>query len=877
MAFPRGIPTFLFTDIEDSTRLWDEHPRMMKTSLAEHDEILRNSITANDGRIVKTMGDGFFAVFATATEAILAVLQCQRRLHAEQWPGPGPIRVRMALHSGEAQIRDDDYYGTPVNRAARLMSLAAGGQVLLSAVTVSLARSGLPESISFLDLGWHQLRGLNRPEHVYQLAHPDLPLNFPPLISLGSSPNNLPEQPTSFIGREREVEEIINLLNSSSRENKNVRLLTLTGPGGTGKTRLSLEVARRSLSHYPDGVYFVGLAAITEASQVPNAIAVELGLVEQPGLPLSELLARFFRKKEMLLVLDNFEQVINAASLVNHLLSVAPRLTILVTSREILSLSGEREYMVQPLTMPAYPGVPFSKLASFEAISLFIQRARAAAPKFMLTEENAGAVVAICAHLDALPLAIELAAARIRLFSPQQILQRLENRLDLLKSNLRDLPARQRTLRSTIDWSFNLLNENEQRLFSRLAVFLDGRTIEAVQIVCAPGLEIDVPDGLESLLNKSLLFKQDGPGGEPRFFMLELIHEYAHERLAESGELHELQERHLRYYCSLAEEMEPGYRQQDQLLLFNLTEAEWSNLQLAFNWALDNRHYEEAARLISSLDYFLRFKERLVEGYRWITRMLADVERIPENKLARFYLAAARISFVFLDPLEGEQFANKTVKFARIAGDERSEAFALLSLGVYASLRGDFSEALTRCQAGKKIFQTLSDKSGLAETYNVQGEIAKVAGDLPAARKAYEKSLEFCRETGEVLRVYMILSNMSHIAYIDGDFQQSQDFAFKSLSGWLEIGVRQGIISALWTLAGPTDRLGESQKAARLLGASQALFHEMGAADHPSDLPQLALYMNAVQEQLGQQAFDEAWEAGQAMTLEQAVTYALKG
>ena len=879
MALPTGKVTFLFTDIEDSTRLWDNDPRAMESALGRHDAILQKTIEANDGQIVKATGDGFFAVFAVAVKAIAAAVDCQRRLSSEIWPEKTTIRVRMALHSGEAQVRAGDYFGADVNRAARLLSLAAGGQILLSAAAVELAGHQLPAEVALIDLGRHVLRGLYKPEHVFQLSSPGLASVFPPLKSPDVFPNNLPQQLTSFIGREQEVYELVNLLAPSEKDGRTpLRLVTLTGPGGTGKTRLSMQVAHELLPQFPDGTFFVGLAAAADPAQVPNAVASALGIAEQPDISLAALLQRYLRNKRMLLVLDNFEHLMQAAPMLVDLLEAAPHLTALVTSREALRIRGEREYAVHPLPIPgAQQKATVAELSNYESIALFTLRAQDISPDFRLTDQNAPQVAEICRHLDGLPLAIELAAARIRLFSPERILERLKDRFALLSSGPRDLPDHQRTLRATIDWSFNLLDGAEQRLFGRLAVFRGGRTVSAAEAVCGPGLQGEVLDGLDSLLTKNLLFQKEGPGGEPRLLMLETIHEYAGERLAAGGEEREMRERHLRYFRSLAEEMEPGYRLHGQIRLLQQTEVEWGNLQTAFQWALDNGHFDDAARLISALDYFLRFKEHVVEGNRWINRLLPEIESLSKDRQARLYLAATRLTFVKEDPVLTRELAERAFELAQESGDRRSMAFTMLALGVFDMLIvGDYVEAMKTCQEAQAIFRALDDKPGLAEAHNARGEIARVAGDAAAASREYQKSLELSQETGEVLRIQMIRSNLVYLAYDEGNYERAKELGLAALNGWLDIEVRQGIISALGALAGPFTRLGQPEKAAQLLGAAQALFAEMGAGEHPADLPERAKYMVETRKNLGDAEFLAAWKEGEVMKLEEAVDCALQ-
>jgi predicted ATPase/DNA-binding CsgD family transcriptional regulator len=688
----------------------------------------------------------------------------------------------------------------------------------------------------------------------------------PPVLTFTRS--NLPAQLTSFVGRLREMSEVKELL-------KTARLVTLTGPGGTGKTRLALQVARDVAGHYAHGVTFVGLASTTNHAQVPDAIARELGLIEQPGQPLSASLGRYFSAKHALLVLDNYEHVLPAAPLVSDLLMAAPRLTVLVTSREVLRLSGEHEYPVPPLVVPDPAEPPsLADLPIYESVALFLQRARAAKPDFMLTGENATAVAAICARLDGLPLAIELAAARLRLFNPRQLLDRLDGRFEILKGGPRDLPARQRTLHDTIDWSYQLLEEGEQRLFWRLGVFVGGRTIAAIEAICAPDLPIDLLDGLESLLHKSLLYQEEGPGGEPRFIMLETIHEFARERLAESGEEQVMRDRHLEYFLGLAEEMAPGYWRKDQLRLLTKTEAERGNLRAAFDWGLESGQIEAAARLISSMDYFWYYHDSPVEGFRWFTRVLPYIEAIPRPYRPQLLFGAGHLAWLNGDLAQSRQFHQRAITLARELGDKRSEAWSQMFLSNITDQQDPFVVNWRRSEEALALLRELNDDPGVAQALTIQGELAKLAGDNGLARQKYDAALVVSRETGETIRQIMLVSNIAMIAYNEGNYREARDLNILVLERFLESGTRQGIISALWALAGPLGMLGQPEKAARLLGASAALFAEMGAGDAPTDYEQVAKYTAETRAQLGDAAFQAAWNEGQAMTLEQAVAYA---
>jgi class 3 adenylate cyclase len=467
---PSGTLTFLFTDIEGSTRMWERSQKAMQATLARHDELLRLAIEEHDGYVFKTVGDAFCCAFLTAPDALEAALDAQRLLLKERWAESDPLRVRMALHMGAAQERDGDYFGPPVNRVARLLSAAHGGQVLLSLPTHEMVRDQLPAGTNLVELGEHRLKDLFRPERVFQMLAPELPSEFPPLRTLDVYRNNLPLQPTPLIGREEEVAQVCDLLHSDE-----TRLLTLTGPGGIGKTRLALQAAADLLDDFSDGTFFAQLATLTEAELFISAVAETLGVRETAEQPLDESLKDYLGERRMLLLLDNFEQVLGAAPTVTGLLAWAPGLKVLATSRTSLRLYGEHVYPVPPLSMPDLERPPpLERLTQYEAVGLFVERARAVRPEFKVTNESAPAVAEICVRLDGLPLAIELAAARITMLPPKAMLQRLSSRLKLLTGGARDLPERQRTLRATIEWSFALLEEGEQLLFGRLAVFSGG-------------------------------------------------------------------------------------------------------------------------------------------------------------------------------------------------------------------------------------------------------------------------------------------------------------------------------------------------------------------------------------------------------------------
>ncbi len=522
---PSGTVTFLLTDIEGSTRLWEQHPNAMQSVLARHDNLMQNIIEGYGGHIVKMTGDGLHAVFAHARESIVATLACQQALLKEAWNGlSNPLRVRMALHTGESQLREGDYFGPTMNRTARLMSIAYGGQILVSSATAELVRDQLPTGVTLQDVGEHRLRDIARPQHVFQLIGPDLPTGFLPLRSLNSVPNNLTSPLTSFIGREREMADVAALL-------RKTRLLTLIGPGGTGKTRLSLEVAAEALDTFPDGVWFVELAPLSDLALVPQAVGSAWNLREQPGRSMVDTLVDYLRAKTLLLILDNCEHLVNAcAELVTALLRACPKLKILPSSREALGISGETTYRVPSLSLfdGSSPSTPETLLQS-ESARLFVERAKALEPHFILTAQNLHSVAQICQRLDGIPLALELAAARVRLLSVDQILARLDDRFRLLKDGSRtDLPRHQ-TLRALIDWSYDLLSETERSALAHLSVFAGGWLLEAAEAILGPhGLDL-----LSSLADKSLVVIEESENDEKRYDLLETIRQYAREKLLE--------------------------------------------------------------------------------------------------------------------------------------------------------------------------------------------------------------------------------------------------------------------------------------------------------------------------------------------------------
>ena len=865
-----GTVTFLFTDIEGSTKLWEQHPEAMRAALQQHDALLRRVIEENNGRVFKTMGDAFYAVFDDAVNALSAAHAAQTAILTKDW-GKTPIRIRISLHTGTVEVRDDDYFGPSVNRVARLLSVGHGGQILVSASTQVLAQNRLPDELSLRDLDEHRLKDLEGAERIYQLIAPDLPTDFPPLISLGSYPNNLPVQLTSFVGRQREIDAVKQLLVTN-------RLLTLSGPPGTGKTRLALQLASQNLDRFQDGVFFVDLAPITDHRFVLGTIAQALDLKEAPRQSLIDTLTHHLHDKQMLLLLDNFEQVIEAAPLVNDLLSACPGLKVLATSREPMRVYGEQEYPVPPLAIPdPVRPEPLRVLSQYEAVELFCQRARAVKPDFMLTEEKAPSVSEICVRLDGLPLAIELAAARSKLLSPESICARLESRLMTLTGGARDLPARLQTLRAAIDWSYDLLDVDEQRLFDRLSVFQGGRTIEAVETVCDSDLSFAILDGLESLFNKNLLYSEEGKTGETRFYMLETIHEYGCEKLAQSGETDDMKTRHAMYFVALAERAEAEFHGVRQEYWYARLMDELDNIRTALNWALDDVKVELGARLVSALRDFWYYKGFLSESARWIERALETEGEISPAIRAKTLNASSRLAFARGDHAGGERLARQALSLARDISDKENCAWALIFLSNHLMASYDqIKEAMTFAEEGLRLFRELDHKSGIVNGLISLGELARLDGDYPRAGRLYEECLTLSYEMDNRHREALSLVNLSYVAYHQSNFNEAIDYCKKALTlfGSLQMEHSNAIVLAI--IAGPIGAKGDPKLAACLLAASETHYEAMGASVQPADKLEVDRIKNAVREQLGETEFNKAWTEGRAMTMEQAVAYALE-
>jgi predicted ATPase/DNA-binding CsgD family transcriptional regulator len=682
--------------------------------------------------------------------------------------------------------------------------------------------------------------------------------------------HNLPAQLTSFVGRQKEMAEIKQHLKAS-------RLVVLTGPGGTGKTRLALQVANELRGVYHDGVWWVELASLRDPGLVGDAIAQALKLSASRQAPLVELLKRRLAHMNTLLLLDNFEHLLPAASLLGELLASAPQASVLATSRERLHVYGEQEYPVHPLELPDLQRDESpDELLAHDAINLFVQRARAVQPGFSLDEAQKSAVARICVRLDGLPLALELAASQVKILPPSLLAQRLQDSLGSLPAGPRDRPDRQRTLHATIQWSYALLNEAEQALFARLAVFSGGATLDAIQCVCGHDQPDDLVNTLTALLDKNLVFRRDHRLSEPRFAMLETIHEFAHERLQASGETDRFQARYVDYFTSLAEQAAGQIRGSRQSYWLNRMKAEQDNLRLVLSWMLEGQDLLTGLRLVANLADHWYYNGLAGEGQYWTGLALRKASGAPPALRAGVLRAAGQIIFSVRDLPRAEELLSQALALYRQLEDERNAAWTLVLLSLYRT--GDVAksqENIALCQEGLEIFRRLDDRPGMAQAFNILGELARLAGDDEAASRYYEECLAIVKQTGERLREGMIYGNLSFIAYHRAQYRQAEQLTRQALRIYREMGNDYGMVTNLAILAGPTAALGDSQRAACLLGATQALLEKHGFQHQPSDAPEIQRYVAAIRSQLSDQDLQAAWLAGSAMTLQEAIDYAL--
>jgi predicted ATPase/class 3 adenylate cyclase len=880
---PTGTVTFLFTDIEGSSRLWENHADAMAIALARHDAIVRGSAETRGGAVFKTVGDAFCVAFPVANGALEAAVNAQRLLRDEAWQEIEGLNVRMGIHTGSAENRDSDYFGPALNRVSRLLAAAHGGQVLLTLATEELVRDHLPEGISLRDLGERRLRDLNRPERVYQVVAPDLPSEFPPLRSLEIFPNNLPVQLTSFIGREKEMNEVKRLLATT-------HLLTLTGTGGTGKTRLSLQVAADLLDQFPDGVWLVELATIEDADQVAAAIAAPLRVRDEPGQQMLLTLTNYLRSKKLMLILDNCEHLIaECARIAETLLRACPQLQILASSREQLGIAGERTWPVPSLSMSdgwrdeIRGERAAERLTQYEAVRLFIDRAVAVRPAFKVNNENAPHVAEICWRLDGIPLAIELAAARIRVLSIPQIAERLNDQFRLLTGGSRTALPRQQTLRALIDWSYDLLTEPERILLRRLTVFAGGRTLASVEAVCSDDQlqDFEVIDVLTSLVDKSLLNVEKAPGKEPRYTFLESVWNYGREKLIAAGEADAIRTRHLEYFLKLAREAEPNLIGPAQFIWLERLQPDFYNFRYALDASLEVPGLApKGLELAAALARVWEIRSLLVEGRELLARILAHPSNAVRNTPRAGALAlAGRLSWLADRIPEGEAYTKEALAVYRELGDERGIAAMAVDNAFYildSVATVQLEEARVLIDEAAEIAARLADKRLVASVRRAQGIEATVKGEHEQALALHEESLALYRELGDQWFCGILEWAVGVTATYLGDFEKAQANFQDCLEQAWGLGNRWAVAYPLEAFAALAVAQGEYERGARLLGAAEALRAEFGISTETSDHPTIRKIFSRAAEEFIKPELVAARKAGRSLTSAEAVAYALE-
>ncbi len=788
---PTGIITFLLTDVEGSTRAWELEPRQMSAALAQHDALIESAVDEHRGRVVRPRGEGDsrFAVFARASDAIVAAWAIQRALTLEPWPTTHPLRVRIALHTGETELRNGDYYGPTINRCARLRTIAHGGQVLISGVTAELATEPLPVGIALRELGQHRLQDLTDPERVFQLLGPELRSEFPRLLSLDAHRHSLAEQTTPLIGRESEVDALRQLLLDPE-----VRLVTITGTGGIGKTRLAAHVAAEMRESFVDGVYMALLAALDDAANVLPTIARTLGLYETSGTPVEVRLADFLQHRRLLLVLDNFEQLLAAADAIAGLLSSCPRIKVLTTSRAPLHVYGEHEVPLPPLPLPAMPVPTASELSGFDATRLFIERAQAVRPDFRVTDSTAPTIADICGQLDGLPLAIELAAARVKLLSPEGLLARLDHRLQILVGGPRDRARRQQSVRDAIDWSYDLLEPELRILFRRLSVFVGGWTLEAAQAVSATSG--DVLDGLGALVDASLVREVGTVGGESRFGLFETIREYAFELLARSDDLVATQQRHADYFIGVGEQAAPHLEAGAQYSAsLHALAAEQENLRAAMHWCVDSKDTERGLRLAGAL-----WRYWFIDGTRpqvadWLKMTLVLLEQRTGNPIYRVRAlnGAGVLSTTQGEFAQAEALHVEGLALARDLGDGSRIAACLHNLGFQAALRNELARAQSLLEEAVAVARACGDRGREVITLNVMGGLAQLQEDYTTARELFAQACERCQTLGDTAGTASGFARQGVVAAIQGNVAEAAQLCERAVA--LARGPGHGVLA----------------------------------------------------------------------------------
>jgi predicted ATPase/class 3 adenylate cyclase/Tfp pilus assembly protein PilF len=819
---PTGQVTFLFTDIEGSTKLAQQFPDSLPTALERHHKILREAIETNNGFVFEIIGDAFCAAFDNAVDAVKASHDAQVNLYTEQW-NEVVIKVRMGIHCGNVEWNGKRYMGyITLARTSRVMSAAYGGQVLISEDAYSQLTEKENIEISYRDLGDRRLKDILQPIKLFQLISKGLPSDFPPLKTLDARPNNLPVQLTSFIGREEEIKKVKELL-------KDTHLLTLTGPGGAGKTRLSLQVGADVIDDFANGVWFIELAPITDSVLLPNEILKELGLKEEPKKSIDETLTGYLKDKEILIILDNCEHLIEAcAMLTEKLLKACPKLKIIATSREALKCTGEQTHRILSLKTPDLKKeLSLEQLTQYESVRLFIERSLSVNQKFRVTNENAPALAGICSQLDGIPLAIELAAARVKVLTVEKIYERLSNRFSLLTGGKRTALPRQQTLKALIDWSYDLLSQEEKILWRRLSVFNDGWTLESAEEICSDekvGKE-EMFDLLCMLTEKSIIIFDEE---KDRYRILESLRQYGEEKLKETNETNEILSKHLFYFMEFAEIAEPELKGIEAPFWLDKLEMEQSNLQAAIERSLINENKEKGIRLAGALGRFWGIRGYFSIGRRLLECILVNIRDVNKITRGKALQAAGVLAIYQGDYEQAQKFHENSLTLYRELGDKLGIANSLNSLGNVAWHYGNFENARKLYEESLTYSRELGDKCGIAISLNNLGIYAINRGDYEQAHKFYEESLIIRRKLGDRHDIAYSLNNLGFVAYNQGKNEQAWKFCQESLVLNRELGDKYGIALSFNNLGLVLYNQGDYEQARRFFEETLALQREIG-------------------------------------------------
>ncbi len=919
---PQGIVTFLVTDIEGSTRLWERDADVMWRAVERHNTILSDAIRTHQGHHFKTIGDAYQAAFSDPAHAIAAVVAAQRALDAEPWPETGPIRVRMALHLGAATPDPaGDYQAPALSRVNRIISAGFGGQVIVSDALHAAVANDLPEGVTFQPLGRHRLRDLLESETIWQLTIPGLPETFPPLKSLETFPNNLPSQHVPLIGRDAEVRDLLHLLADPA-----IRLLTLTGPGGVGKTRLALAVAAEAQDLFPQGAFLVALAGIEDAALLLPEIATVLGVREGGGLTLEQSVVHYLTGKQLLLVLDNLEQLRpldQAAAVVSSLLEQVPTLRVLGTSRAPLRLRAEREWPAAPLQAPDdaradYDDAALAALAANPAVALFIDRARAARPAWNLLKANARDVAELVRRLDGLPLAIELAAARVRVMTPAAIVERLGSALDVLAAEEGGRPDRQATLRGAITWSHDLLSFEHQAAMRRLGVFAGGFTLEAAETILAasPDPWIDGLDAISILAEQSLIRAENDHLGGTRYRMLETIRSFARERLANASEDKPIHLAHGAWVSDLVQDIYKLVLSPEAAHWLDVCEREHDNIRTALAWALEHHNFNLGANIADRSWRFWEIRGHYTEGRTWLERCLEAFTDAPPRQRALLLDGLGNITWKQGDIVTAARALEESLAIWRAIGEEPALNATLSNLGAVMERLGDLDRAEALQREALALARKNGDEQDISLILNNLSTVLWNKGDLDGAQDLLEESLVIKRRIGNIFGLAVSLTNLAILSSSKDNLDEAISYMEESLSLDRQIGNLDGIADDLGNLASLVAQTGDLVRAAQLdsealemrreLGDSFSIafslesiggttaragrhvdaMHLFGAADRlreqiSSPLPageteNLEQGVTLCREGLSPEEFATAWGAGRVMLLDEAIALATR-